>query len=122
MRLLNIYFPPLSTGESFQAFLLYLYTGSIKFASFGSEENRKSRSPEIAWKREGEIPKPSPKSIYRLADKVSKLYLSSIAAAHRSVQYDVPALKKMASNNIERGLQKCDIIRETFSRFTSRCA
>ena len=60
----------LSTGGSFQAFLLYLYAGSVNFASFGSKENRKSRSSEIAWIAEEEIPKPSPKSIYRLADKV----------------------------------------------------
>ena len=57
--------------ESFQAFLLYLYTDSIEFAPYGSKGNRKSRSPEIAGVRGGEIPKPSPKSIYRLADKVS---------------------------------------------------
>ncbi|KAF9646320.1 hypothetical protein BDM02DRAFT_253709 [Thelephora ganbajun] len=88
---------------TFQAFLLYLYTNSIQFASFGSKENRKSRSPEIAWTPEGEIPKPSPKSIYRLADK-----------------YDVPGLKKAAFKSISSGLQKCDIVQEVFSVFTSR--
>jgi hypothetical protein len=67
----KIYSLTLSTGDSFQAFLLYLYTDSIGFALFGSKENRRSRSSEIAWALEGEIPEPSPKSIYRLADKVS---------------------------------------------------
>jgi hypothetical protein len=66
-----IYLFTLSTCGSFQAFLLYLYTDSIEFASFGSKVNRRSRSAEIAWTLRGEIPKPSPKSIYRLADKVS---------------------------------------------------
>lgn len=66
----------LLTGDSFQAFLLYLYTNSINFASYGSKENRRSRSSEIAWTKEGQIPKPSPKSIYRLADKVSNLAAS----------------------------------------------
>ena len=62
----------ISTDGRFQAFLLYLYTKSINFASFGSDENCRSRSHEIAWVSEEEIPKPSPKSIYRLADKVSE--------------------------------------------------
>lgn len=55
----------------FQAFLLYLYTNSIEFAPYGSEDNRKSRSAEIVSVSEDSIPRPSPKSIYRLADKVS---------------------------------------------------
>lgn len=67
---LRTYFLAFLTGDSFQAFLVYLYTGSIRFASFGSKENRRSRSAEIAWTLEGEIPRASPKSIYRLADKV----------------------------------------------------
>ena len=57
--------------HSFQAFLLYLYTNSIEFAPYGSEDNRKSRSAEIVSVSEDSIPRPSPKSIYRLADKVS---------------------------------------------------
>ena len=52
----------------FQAFLLYLYTDAIDFAPFGSAENRKSRSQDIS--SEEIVPRPSPKSIYRLADKV----------------------------------------------------
>jgi hypothetical protein len=58
-------------AKRFQAFLLALYTRSVRFAPFGSEENRKSRSPEIAWTKEGEIPATSPKSFYRLVDKVT---------------------------------------------------
>ena len=57
----------------FQAFLMYLYTDSIEFAPFGSEDNRKSRSAEIVSLSEDSIPRPSPKSIYRLADKVRPL-------------------------------------------------
>jgi hypothetical protein len=49
---------------------MYLYTDVIEFASFGSEENRKSRSANIVNTSEDEVPRPSPKSIYRLADKV----------------------------------------------------
>jgi len=55
----------------FQAFLLYLYTGYIEFAPYGSEENRKWRAAEISSISEDSIPRPSPKSTYRLADKVS---------------------------------------------------
>ena len=60
----------------FQAFLVYLYTGDIDFAPYGSEGNRKSRVAEIFSVSEDAIPRPSPKSIYRLADKVSTPFSS----------------------------------------------
>ncbi|KAF9785408.1 hypothetical protein BJ322DRAFT_828220 [Thelephora terrestris] len=88
---------------TFQAFLMYLYTCEIEFAPFGSEENRRLRSTEIVHRYHYEVPRPSPKSIYRLADK-----------------YDVPALKALAFNHIRSQLTKCDIVGETFSRFASR--
>lgn len=108
-------------GVSFQAFLLYLYTNSIEFAPFGSEENRRSRSPEIAWTSEGEIPKPSPKSIYRLADKVSGPDPVPDLNINYFSQYDVPELKGTAFQTIQNGVQNCDIVQEAFSGFTSRC-
>ena len=49
---------------------MYLYTDAIEFAPFGSEGNRRSRSAEIVNLLTDQIPRPSPKSIYRLADKV----------------------------------------------------
>ena len=54
---------------------MYLYTDDIEFAPYGSEENRKSRSADIVFSSEDSIPRPSPKSIYRLADKV-RLFLT----------------------------------------------
>ena len=57
------------TCDRFQASLRYLYTGEIEFAPWGSAERRKARSLEKISEAYG-IPKPSPKSIYRLADKV----------------------------------------------------
>ena len=54
----------------FQAFLCYLYTGFVKFAPYGSEENRRSRGTELVLLSHDSVPRPSPKSIYRLADKV----------------------------------------------------
>ena len=54
----------------FQALLRYLYTGEIEFAPWGSTERRNARSLEKISESYG-IPKPSPKSIYRLADKVT---------------------------------------------------
>ena len=50
--------------------LRYLYTGEIEFAQWGSAERRKARSLEKISKSYG-IPKASPKSVYRLADKVT---------------------------------------------------
>ncbi|KAF9785419.1 hypothetical protein BJ322DRAFT_829074 [Thelephora terrestris] len=88
---------------TFQAFLMYLYTDLIEFAPFGSDENRRSRRAEIVKSSGDKIPRPSPKSIYRLADK-----------------YDIPTLKTLALNNIRSELEKCDIVEESFSIFASQ--
>ena len=53
----------------FQALLRYLYTDEIEFAPWGSVERRRARALEKIPESYG-IPKPSPKSVYRLADKV----------------------------------------------------
>ena len=37
------------------------------------------------------------------------------------VQYDLPKLKSLALDHIQKNIQGCDIVRETFSVFTSRC-
>ena len=57
----------------FQAFPAHLYTNVIEFAPFGSDENRRSRSVEIVTLSDDKVPRPSSKSIYRLADKVRTL-------------------------------------------------
>ncbi|KAF9785394.1 hypothetical protein BJ322DRAFT_1141113 [Thelephora terrestris] len=88
---------------TFQAFLVYLYTGHIEFAPYGSKENRWSRSKEIVSLSEDSIPRPSPKSIYRLADK-----------------YDTPPLKRLALDSIRNGLERCDIVEEVFNKYSSR--
>lgn len=62
----------------FQALLRYLYTKEIEFAPWGSEERRAGRKLETVSESYG-IPKPSPKSIYRLADKVIN-YLAVVKA------------------------------------------
>jgi len=54
----------------FQAMLRYLYTDEIEFAPWGSVERRKARALEKISESYG-IPKSSPKSVYRLADKVT---------------------------------------------------
>jgi len=38
----------------------------------------------------------------------------------RPPQFDVPELKALALDHIRGGLEKCDIVEETFSRFASR--
>jgi len=50
--------------------LRYLYTDEIEFAPWGSAERREIHAIEKISESYG-IPKPSPKSIYRLADKVT---------------------------------------------------
>ncbi|KAF9778365.1 hypothetical protein BJ322DRAFT_1214739 [Thelephora terrestris] len=88
---------------TFQAFLIYLYTGQVEFAPYGSEENRRSRSTEIVSLSEDSIPRPSPKSIYRLAHK-----------------YDIPALQRLAWDSIRNGIERCDTVEEVFSEFSSK--
>ena len=58
-----------NTWNRFQAMLRYLYTDEIEFAPWGSTERRNARALEKISESYG-IPKPSPKSVYRLADKV----------------------------------------------------
>ena len=103
---------------------MYLYTNVIEFAPFGSYENRRSRSAEIVTPSDDKVPRPSPKSIYRLADKVS-IWSSQSARSLRhltiiSPQYDVPALKTLALNHMRGELGNCDIVEESFGRFASR--
>jgi len=50
--------------------LRYLYTDEIEFAPWGSAGGREARALEKISESYG-IPKPSPKSVYRLADKVT---------------------------------------------------
>ena len=58
---------------------MYLYTGEIDFAPFGSKANRELRTPELLSKEEDTIPRPSPKSIYRIADMVGAENAAAIA-------------------------------------------
>ena len=63
----------------FRAIVMYLYTGEIDFAPFGSKANRELRTPELLSKEEDTIPRPSPKSIYRIADMVGAENATAIA-------------------------------------------
>ena len=65
-----LHLPLTEPFDRFRAVVMYLYTGEIDFAPFGSKENRELRAPELLPKEEGTIPRPSPKSIYRIADMV----------------------------------------------------
>ena len=103
---------------------MYLYTCEIGFAPFGSEENRRSRGTEIVDSSDYKVPRPSPKSIYRLADKVCSeidpTHLAPERSSPRLQQYDVPALKTLAFNHIRNHLTQCDIVKETFGKLASR--
>ncbi|KAF9645605.1 hypothetical protein BDM02DRAFT_490316 [Thelephora ganbajun] len=88
---------------TFQAFLLYLYSGEIEFASLKLGTNRRRRSVGLLDPSHDDLPRPSPRSVYRLADK-----------------YDVPAFKKLSLCRIRTELKNCDIVQETFSKFASK--
>jgi len=49
---------------------MYLYTNEIDFAPFGSKANRELLIPELMSGEADTIPRPSPKSVYRIADMV----------------------------------------------------
>ena len=101
---------------------MYLYTDEVEFAPVGSKENRKSRNPESVMSHGGRVHLPSPKSIYRLADRVynqfSQVQHTCKYLIFCPLQYDVPALKNLALDYICSRLTECDVVEESFSRFT----
>ena len=100
---------------------MYLYTDEIDFAPFGSKANRELRIPELMSGEADTIPRPSPKSIYRIADMVRVNGHSDDHKLTTSVrQYDIPKLKGLAFESIRSGIKSCDAVEETFSKFTSR--
>ena len=72
---------------------------------------------------DSKIPCPSPKSIYRLADKVCTSFVNDPAYPVIDIpspEYEVSALKTRALNQICGGLGKCDIVGQSFSKFASQ--
>ena len=65
----------------------------------------------------GGLPKVSPKSVYRLADKVTDLLLL-LRCAEDLPKYDIPVLKQLAWEKILKELDSCDLVEEIFSDFT----
>jgi hypothetical protein len=59
---------------------MYLNTGEISFAPYGSKANRELRALELLSLEEDTIPRPSPKSIYRVADMVSVINMEIITS------------------------------------------
>jgi len=66
--------PVLLVDRSFGAMIRFLYTGEIEFAPFTSDPRHKLlvQTSTGDWST-GRLPSPSAKSIYRLADKVTRL-------------------------------------------------
>ena len=62
-------------------------------------------------------PKVSPKSIYRLADKVSVPSIP-IRSTKLVWKYDIPELRRLAWERILENLGSCDLVEEIFSDFT----
>ncbi|TFK45535.1 hypothetical protein OE88DRAFT_1669129 [Heliocybe sulcata] len=86
--------------RTFTSLIHYLYTGNINFAPLSSQrEEPKNGGPESDLKVHA--PSCSPKSMYRLADKL-----------------DLQPLKNMAFEALRSSLSKKNIVEETFSKFT----
>ena len=100
---------------------MYLYTDEIDFAPFGSRVNRELRIPELVSEEADTIPRPSPKSVYRIADMVR---VNNHGGDYKLIapvrQYDLPKLKDLAFESIRGGVKSCDAVEETFSKFASR--
>jgi len=63
-------------------------------------------------------PKVSPKSIYRVADKVIAIPSLLIRGTEVVRKYHLPELKQLAWRNILENLDSCDLVEEIFSDFT----
>ena len=103
---------------SFEAMLYFLYTGEISFAPFSSDP----RCQLTAQERTGDWgtarpPRPSAKSIYRLADMVTSLACAWCSTSHQ-LQYDISALKQQAKAYIHNNIVCRNIVDEVFSTFS----
>lgn len=97
--------------------MYYTYTGEIDFAPFGSEANRDYRASEKPKWEMDNPPRVSPKSIYRLADKVT-VPSTPTRSAETVRKYDIPELRRLAWERILDNLGCCDLVEEIFSDFT----
>ncbi|KAF7299499.1 hypothetical protein MIND_00900000 [Mycena indigotica] len=84
--------------KTWKALLSYLYTGRIQFQSLTSQAEKQQSSPALG----GLGPHCSPKSMYRLADKLG-----------------LHDLQELALQTISAGISRENIIEEVFSSFTS---
>lgn len=106
--------------------IFYLSTGHISFAPLTrSCESKLSRSvaclPTQQESRSGLPTKPSPKSMYRLADKVSghRVRLAVMLTQFHQ-QLGLDDLAQLSLKNIKSQLTTDVIVHELFSKFTSR--
>ncbi|TFK54321.1 hypothetical protein OE88DRAFT_1654944 [Heliocybe sulcata] len=85
--------------RTYKALMFYLYTGEIKFRPLTSSQKR---SAGDAVAQEHASRSCSPKSMYRLADKLG-----------------LEELKLLARDAIKSGLSEANILEEAFSKFTA---
>lgn len=101
-----------------QALILYLYSGDIKFLPLKSE---RTASQSTAVVEGDQLYQPcSPKSMYRLAVKVSDGPNMLACIFHSFEKLGLDDLKNLAFKSIRTGLSKSNILDEAFSEFTSR--
>jgi len=84
--------------KTWQALILYLYSGDIKFLPLKSQ-----KASSLSLANQPSTIACSPKSMYRLAEKLG-----------------LHDLKALALKSIQAGLSKTNILDEAFSKFTSR--
>ncbi|CAL1713803.1 unnamed protein product [Somion occarium] len=92
-------------ANTWEALLFYIYTGKINFAPLRSQgaEGRMQAMKQHKYDHPHRPPLCSPKSVYRLADKVG-----------------LEALKVRASSDLRTKLHSTMILDEVFSKFSSR--
>ncbi len=102
--------------HSFRALIIYAYLGEVEFAPLKSE-NKAHSSQVDPYKP----PLCSPKSMYRLAEKVNGSSNPKRPLRLTKLQYDIPDLKEEALKDIQSKLSPHNILEELFSTFTSLC-
>ncbi len=127
MRLLRIQLPAynLFCCFSWQALVHFIYTGIIHFAPLKSQgiQLRTEAQAQHREKNPHLPPLCSPKSVYRLADFVSKrsrvITGSLMLFLWTFYQVGLEELKHLAQKDLKTKITKETVAREVFSRFSS---
>lgn len=105
-----------------KAFIYFIYTGHIHFAPLKSQGREFRRMEQAKHKEDNPTLPPlcSPKSIYRVADLVSRPSQYCVVGSNeRGRQVGIEELKDLAKKDLMSKVTPDTIAKEVFSRFSS---